>query len=377
MAAEKKAVVAGHVCIDITPVFPRTKRGSIGEMLVPGKLIHMDGVDIHTGGAVSNTGLAMKILGVDVSLMGKVGQDDFGQLIMNIFGQYDAKDGMIAAEDARTSYTVALAVPGSDRVFLHDTGANDSFTSDDLDFSKIREAALFHFGYPSLMRQMYINEGEEFLKLLKKVKETGTAVSLDLAAVDPDSEAGKTDWEELLKKALPYVDIFVPSVEELCYMLDRPRYEEWMQRAGSGDVTDVLTLEDIRPLGEKAISLGAKVALIKCGAPGMYYRTAGKDEIRDLCGKLNLSLESWADREGFEASFVPEAVLSGTGAGDTSIAAFLTAILRECTLDEAVQMAAAEGACCVAAYDALGGIKPLDELRAKIKAGWEKNSRER
>ena len=34
-------------------------------------------------------------------------------------------------------------------------------------------------------------------------------------------------------------------------------------------------------------------------------------------------------------------------------------------------LAAAEGACAVTAYDALGGLRPLDELEARIASGWE------
>ena len=58
----KKAVAAGHICIDITPVFPKNTRTikALGELLKPGKLIHMSSPDVHTGGAVANTGLGMK-----------------------------------------------------------------------------------------------------------------------------------------------------------------------------------------------------------------------------------------------------------------------------------------------------------------------------
>lgn len=76
--------------------------------------------------------------------------------------------------------------------------------------------------------------------------------------------------------------------------------------------------------------------------------------------------------EGFEESYEPEAVLSGTGAGDTSIAAFLTAVLEGESLEMALKLAAAEGACCVAAYDALSGLKSLEEVRRKIGEGWKK-----
>lgn len=52
----------------------------------------------------------------------------------------------------------------------------------------------------------------------------GLTTSLDLVAVDPDSEAAGMDWARILERVLPYVDFFVPSIEELGYMLDRPLY---------------------------------------------------------------------------------------------------------------------------------------------------------
>jgi len=70
---------------------------------------------------------------------------------------------------------------------------------------------------------------------------------------------------------------------------------------------------------------------------------------------------------------VPEKVLSGTGAGDTSIAAFLTAVLEGYSLEDTMHLAAATGASCVEAYDALSGLKSFEELKRKIEAGWKKN----
>lgn len=369
----KKAVVAGHICIDITPVFGGQSGSVIGEVLTPGKLLHMNGVSVHTGGAVANTGLAMKRLGSDVSLMGKIGNDDFGGIVLNVLNEYEAADAMIVSEDEATSYTVVIAIPGIDRVFLHDTGANDTFCAADLDMETVRSADLFHFGYPSLMKGMYENDGQAFLTMLRTVKETGVAVSLDLAAVDPDSEAAGQNWEGILEQALPFVDFFVPSAEELCYMLDEERYRSWQERAHGGDVTKILTMEDIGSLGEQCLSMGAKVVLIKCGALGIYYKTREEEGLLELCEKLALSPEEWAQKEGFEVSFKPETVRSATGAGDTSIAAFLASVLRGKSLQAAVEMAAATGACCVAAFDSLSGLPSYEEIENKIRNGWEKN----
>lgn len=42
-----------------------------------------------------------------------------------------------------------------------------------------------------------------------------------MAKPDPTSEAGRKDWNRILERVLPYVDIFLPSLEEILYMIDR------------------------------------------------------------------------------------------------------------------------------------------------------------
>lgn len=370
---KKKVIAAGHICLDITPVFPEAKIEHLEDVLSPGKLVEMKGADVHTGGSVANTGLAMKLLGADVMLMGKVGNDAFGDMVRNILKQYHAESGMIVSDELSTSYSVVIAVPGIDRIFLHNPGANNAFRADDIPDHKLEDVSLFHFGYPPLMKTMYEHDGTELVKLMKRVKAAGIATSMDMAAVDASSEAGKADWEKILRQVLPYVDFFVPSVEELCFMLEPDRFQEWQLRAAGGDITELLDVEaDIRPLAETCMEMGAKVLLIKCGAPGIYYCTADREKMSAVGGNLIRDLEKWAGLEGFERSYVPDKIVSGTGAGDTSIAAFLTAVLEGCSLEESLHLAAASGASCVAAYDALSGLKTFDELREKIKQGWQK-----
>ncbi len=369
----KKVIVAGHICLDMTPFFPESGRSKVSEILMPGKLVETKGISISTGGAVANTGLAMKILGADVRLMGKVGTDEIGEMICNILKRYDADRDMIRGEKEPSSYSVVLAIPGIDRIFLHCPGANDSYDASDIPDEALKEADLFHFGYPPLMKRMYEEDGRELIELFKRAKEQGCATSLDLAAVDPESDAGKADWKRILKSVIPYVDFFVPSIEELCYMLDEERFKEWQDRAGDRDITEVIDVDhDIRPLADQCMALGCKVLLLKCGVPGLYYRTASRDVIDEISPKISLDPEAWAGKEGFERSYKPDAILSGTGAGDTSIAAYLTSVLEGDTPEECIRLAAATGACCVSAYDALSGLKPLEELRKRIADGWEK-----
>lgn len=335
----------------------------------------MGEADVHTGGAVANTGLGMKILGADVSLMGKVGNDAFGDMVCRILHKYDADEGVIRSDQESTSYSVVLAIPGVDRIFLHHPGANHTFCSDDIKAKDLQDTALFHFGYPPLMRAMFENDGSELVKLFQNAKLVGCATSLDLALVDAQSEAGKENWNHILQKVIPFVDFFVPSVEELCYMLEPERFGEWKERADGGDVTEFIDIDqDVKPLAQRCMEYGATILVIKCGAAGMYYCTTDKKSKIDGIGtRIELDSSRWIGKEGFEKAYVPDKVLSGTGAGDTSIAAFLTAMLEGDSLEECMHLAAATGASCVAAYDALEGLAPLNILREKIQAGWEKS----
>jgi sugar/nucleoside kinase (ribokinase family) len=371
--SNKKVVVAGHICLDISPVFPASCRGEIQDLFIPGKLINVEQAQVSVGGAVANTGLAMVKFGADVQLMGKIGNDEFGENVSRFVKAHGVCSDLIISKTSHTSYSIVLALPGRDRIFLHDPGANDTFVFEDLDMAVIEQAALFHFGYPPLMKRMYSDGGQELMKIFQTVSGLGVVTSLDLAAVDPNSASGQVDWEMILTNTLPFVDLFLPSVEELLFMLDRKRFEHLKEVAGGRDLTTVVDLErDVKPLAEKALQMGARIVLIKCGEPGIYFKTADNLKIAILEKKLGSSLAGWSNREGFETSYQPECVVSGTGAGDVTIAAFLVALLSECPLEVCLQYATASGACCVEAFDSLSGLRSFEEIQKKINAGWKK-----
>ena len=362
----KKVIAAGHICLDITPVFPAARKYSgADDLLVPGKLIYMDPADVHTGGSVANTGLALKILGNDVTLMGKIGDDAFGRMVEQILSEYDV-GGLLVDSESSTSYSVVLAIPGVDRIFLHNPGANDTFTGRDIPEEALEDTILFHFGYPPLMKKMYENGGKELAGIFARMKNKGIATSMDLAAVDPASEAGQVDWEIILSHVLPYVDFFVPSFEELCLMLDRANYERLT--SFGGEMIRHLDVErDVKPLAQKSLDMGAKAILIKCGTAGMYYLTG---DMTGIGSRLELNPLEWSHQEGVQSCFKADIVRSATGAGDTSIAAFLTGVLQGKGPGLCVALAAAEGACTVTSYDALSGLKSIQELEKRISAGW-------
>ena len=186
-------------------------------MLSPGKLINVGKAVLSTGGSVSNTGLAMARLGADVLLNGKIGDDEIGAIIKKLVGQNRA-DSLRTVAGQASSYSIVLAIPGIDRIFLHNPGTNDTFIADDIDYEALEDCRLFHFGYPTLMKKFYENDGIELIDMFQRAKCTGVITSLDMSLPDPQSHSGRVNWRGILKNVLPFVDIFLPSIEEIAFM---------------------------------------------------------------------------------------------------------------------------------------------------------------
>lgn len=372
----KKIIVAGHVAVDMTPSFTKKfNEKTLSDILKPGKLIDVGKANFSPGGCVTNTGLALNFFGADVILVAKIGRDNFGKMIVDSYRAHGVEPRFIVAEEESTSYTIVIAPPGCDRIFFHDTAANHTFSETDINDDLLQEAEYFHFGYPTLMRRFYQNDGAELTTLFKRAKEHHLITSMDMAAIDSEGEAAQADWTKILKDTLPYVDFFVPSVEELCFMLDRKAYNEWQRRAGNQDICRTLSVSrDIKPLAQKTLELGCRALLLKCGAPGIYLQTS--DEVTMCSASPYFNGRGWGNFSKFETSFLPYRVRSGTGAGDTSIAAFLYGVSNGYSPEESLAIAVGTGTCCITEYDSLSGLLPIDKLREKIASGWEKEFQE-
>src|SRR5262249_36762123 len=122
-------VVAGHVCLDILPVFG--EQCSISEVSTPGKLVHIGPAMVLVGGSVANTGLALYRLGIATRLMSKIGDDLFGQAIQEVIKTTDKRlvEHMIVTPGAHSSYSIIISLPGLDRTFLHYPGVNDTYSA--------------------------------------------------------------------------------------------------------------------------------------------------------------------------------------------------------------------------------------------------------
>jgi sugar/nucleoside kinase (ribokinase family) len=371
MAAKLSAIVAGHLCLDIIPKITGTSE-AFRAAFMPGHLIDVGPVSLSTGGPVSNTGLALHKLGIPTQLMGKVGDDLFGQAVRQLVMGHDPRlvQGMIVDPHASTSYTVVINPPGIDRIFLHCTGANDTFVADDVRYDLLAGVSLFHFGYPPLMKQMYADGGTQLATIYRRAKATGVTTSLDMAF--PGSSSVDAPWRQILGLTLPNVDIFLPSIEEMLVTLRHDTYERLCRETPDGDILPAVTPELLYDISGELLAMGPKIVGLKLGYRGFYLRTAHETVLREMGRARPAGLAAWADREFWASCFCVD-VVGTAGSGDSTIAGFLSALLRDLAPEDAVNAAVAVGACNVEAADTLSGVRSWEETLCRVAAGWPRH----
>jgi sugar/nucleoside kinase (ribokinase family) len=367
MARKYDIMMAGHLCFDVIPCFPETGILEIGHLLTPGKMLNMGDVMLSTGGPVSNTGIGIKILGSRVVFSSRVGDDDFGRLTMDRLRASGNADGIRVMKNASSSYTVALAPPGIDRIFLHNPGTNNLFGADDLNPKLIAQCKHFHFGYPPLMRRLYTNEGRELEKIFRIAKDAGATTSCDMSLPDPAAATGKAPWHKILKRILPYVDIYLPSIEETMFMLEREEYLKLKAQHRSTDLLDVIGAADYSRLSGKVLDLGAKMTALKSGRRGFYFRTREAASFAGLGASRPGNPDNWSNRELWCPAFLCKKMGSATGSGDSSIAGFLHGYLNGLDLEPCLKAANALGWQNIQVLDAVSGIKTWDETQAFLR----------
>ncbi len=368
MSSVKKAVVAGSIGLDIIPVFPENSASNPAELFAQGRFNDMHGTRLYLGGCVGNTGIAMHKLGTNVTLRSKVGGDFLGSVIRSILERQGVPIQLDTVEGVSSTSTVVIAPFGGDRVLLHSRGASQTFIADDLSESLLKENDLLHFGYPTAMKYLYENHGAEFIKLVKKCRESGITVSVDTSQPDPNSSAGQADWKGILQKAMPYIDIFMPSLEEILFMLHRPLFDEINERRGSGNLIDFVDISLVEQLAAELADMGARIVLLKVGKKGLYLHTGSNDSIRGMGRAAPEDCSLWTDRRILCPPYYTDSIRSTTGAGDNAIAGFLAAFLNGELPEDALHIASENAIRCIESYETTDGIIPLEDLKELLKA---------
>jgi len=339
------AVIAGYICVDLIPEFKSTKSFThISELLKPGKLIEIEGLNYTMGGAVANVGIAMKKFSKNVFLNGLIGNDFAGRIALTFLDQSGLLTGIKTIEGESTALGLVIALPGVDRIFLESPGCSHVFAMKHIDLDAVAKCRLFHFGYPPLLKQFYLKDGAQLLDLFSVVQGMGVVTSLDFSLIDPESESAKTNWPEAIKKILPYTDIFVPSLEEALQLMMPGEYTEISLNASGAEIIELVTIATIREAGKRIIDGGAKIVFIKAGHRGAYLATGDVSCLNERSA-LNLQKEQWSYQEFWCNAYPVDQtkVKNASGAGDTASAAFLTAILDGESPERSLRLAALAG----------------------------------
>lgn len=315
-------LVAGHLCVDITPQFESIPH------FEPGRLADIGPAGVRLGGCVANTGRALAALGVPVRASALLGADALARLGRTLADHEPfGADRLSPVEGATTSYSIVLESAHADRMFWHHAGANDLFDGSAVDLDGV---TILHVGYPSLLAATRADAGAKLVALFERARARSVVTSLDLAVVSP----GADDlWGKFFDAVLPLTDVVSPSIDDLRSVA--PSVDESWDRIGAAEAAADL------------VARGAAVALVTAGASGLHLVTGSPARIR-ASGTALATLGGWSDqRVSVEAPRSPRRVTTN-GAGDAASAGLLAGIHRRLDPRSAAELAATAASAAIA-----------------------------
>ena len=278
----------------------------------------LEEIRITVAGTAAGTSIDMAKLGLDVMAMGALGKDELGNFVVNTMQSYGIDTARLRRKDGvQTSATMLPIRPNGDRPALHVPGANGELTWGDLDLDAIARADFLHMGGTSLMPKF---DGEPTVRVLRYAKEHGVTTTFDLVAID------RPDLLELIEPCLPYIDYFMPGLDEARMMCKLDARQ---------DVIDFF------------LDRGAGHTVFKMGVQGSSI--ASRD------GEIRLP-----------ALEVP--VVDSTGCGDAYCAGFIAGLGMGWSVEEAGRLGTAAAGLVITGLGSDAGIVNLDETVAFMKA---------
>jgi len=359
-----EVIVAGHIALDILPGLSSLKPEQV---IAAGKVYEIGPISYSTGGAVSNTGLALHRLGINVGLQALVGDDWVGRAIIDYVRGFEPTlvDHIQIASNAASPYTIVVEPQNHDRTLLTHTGVYNDYSLEDINLDQVAGCKLFHLGYPTLLPRLFADDGANLLKVLRAVKDLGVVTSIDMSLPPPDSPSGRANWQVILGRCLPLVDVFVPSMEEIMFMLRPDDLARW----GDG-LLDLLNADYLARLADELMSMGAGIAGFKLGERGLFLCGADDRSRLAFLSSLGQAADAWLGLQTWPPAFQVD-VAGTTGAGDAAYAGLLAALIRGLEPEACARMACAVAACNIEAADATTGVRSWEATEARIDAGWD------
>ena len=286
--------------------------------ILPGKglLGQVDSVCLFNGGNAMTAAVNTSKLGLKSAIIGKIGNDAFGEFIKGVLNLSNVNiEGLAVDENIQTSASVALSSSDGERTFLHCVGANGTFSIDDVNWEIIEKSKIIFVTGSFLLDTFDGEQTRDFLGICKKMRK--------ITAVDVCWDS-KGRWGELLFPAMPYIDIFLPSIDE---------------------AREIAKTNNLDEMSSLFMRQGVKKVIIKLGKNGCYVRESIDAAGVTLapCGKNIM-------------------VVDTTGAGDSFCSGFLTEYAKGASLLDCAKFANAAGAISVTAQGSTSGIKSYNQV---------------
>ena len=228
----------------------------------------------HPGGAPANFLAALSARGAKTALMGKVGDDAFGRMLLGTLRDAGINtDAMVVDGDAFTTLAFVTLDETGDREFsfARKPGADTQIRFEELNLSMIDQTRAFHFGTLSLTQEPARSATRQAVSYAKS---KGKLITFDPNLRKPLWQDLREAKEQMLW-GLAQADVVKISDEEVEFLFGLE------PRAGARHILD---------------TFGVKLVFVTCGAEG--------------CCFANRAADGWAD------SLRGISVRDTTGAGD-------------------------------------------------------------
>jgi sugar/nucleoside kinase (ribokinase family) len=288
-----------------------------------GELVSTEDFLVQPGGCAANTAIVLGRLGVAATVVGRVGDDLFGELVERYLEErgIDAS-GVRRTEGQGTSKTVALSVVGDDRRFFHTFGANGALTAEDIPDVALEQSEVLYVGGYLVLPALHQPALAERFRL---ARERGMTIVLDVVV--------PTDHEDLsldaVRELLPLTDYFLPNEDEARALTGEP---------------------EPRAQAELIVAAGARTVVIKRGADGAFVRSGD---------------------DAFQLGAPPIDAVEPSGAGDAFAAGLVVGLLERWPLERSVRYASVIGASACTALGCYAGAFTREEADAFLAANPE------
>jgi len=287
-------------------------------MLIPegqGRQI-LDEITVTVAGTAAGTAVDLARLGVEVDLIGAVGDDRLADFIEATLRSHGVDASRLARKAGRqTSATILPIRPNGDRPALHTPGATALLELADVDLGAVRAADALHLGGPDVLGPFGAGPARE---VLAEARRHGVITTVDLL-----SPGDSLPWAEFAP-LLTEVDYFLPNDHQL---------------------RNLTGITDLRDAARLVLRQGVQAVLVSCGPDGSLLVT--DDSAQQI------------------PAFAPR-VVDTTGCGDACSAGFIVGVLRGWGLTDAAWLAMAAAGLAASGLGSDAGIRDLPSTAARI-----------